>query len=354
MDPPQRDFLTELLETASPSGFETPTREAWLAYVREFADSVEVDAYGNAVVTYEGGDRAFAFEAHADEVGYMVTEVDDEGFLYLTPIGGADPSVSRGQHVTVHAADGPVDGVVGQTPVGVRESETPECDELEDQTVDVGAADGAEARALVGVGDPVTVSTAVSDLAGTRIAGRGLDDRTGCWTVAEAFRRAVVRGVDATVYAVITVQEELDSQGARMVRSDVDPDAVVAVDVTDAVDNPEVEGELRGDVRLGGGPVVTRGSANHPEVVRAVRDAAGAAGVPVQTQATGSATETDADAFYAAPSGCPSLSLGLPNRYMHTPVEVMDTADLDGAVDLLVALAEREAGGGPYRPDAEA
>jgi endoglucanase len=341
LDPDRRAFLDRLLETPSPSGFETRGQRVWLDYVSEFADEVRTDAYGNAVAVHEGdGDTELAVAGHGDEIGFIVRRIDDDGYVRVGSIGGADRTVSKGQHVTIHADD-PVAGVVGQTAIHLRETGEEEYDDIGDQYVDVGATDGEEARSLVSVGDPVTFSTTVSDLHGSRLAARGLDNRIGTWAAAEALRRAVEADVSATVHAVSTVQEEVGRQGARMVGFDLSPEAVVAVDVTHATDSPGILEKRRSPVELGGGPVISRGSVNHPVLVDEARAAAADAGVDVQFQATGTSTGTDADAFYTASGGTPTLTVGLPNRYMHTPVEVIDETDLRDLGALLGAMAAR-------------
>jgi endoglucanase len=341
MDDSPREFLFELLDTPSPSGFETPGQRVWVEYVDAFADEVRTDDYGNAVAVHHGAADApeIALAGHADEIGFIVRRITDDGFLRIGPIGGSDRTVSKGQHVTIHAEAGPVSGVVGQTAIHIRREEDDEYDDLKEQFVDVGATDRAEAESLVEVGDPITFSTTTESLHGDRIAGRGIDNRVGTWAAAEGLRQAVEQDVEATVYAVSTVQEEVGLQGARMVGFDLDPDAVLAVDVTHATDSPQLRDWERGAVQLGAGPVLGRGSANHPTVVRLAREAASEAGIDVQLQAAGVRTGTDADAFYTARGGIPSLNVGVPNRYMHTPVEVVDTGDLDAVADLLGAVA---------------
>lgn len=342
MDTPRRDFLDSLLETPSPAGFETAGQRVWVDYVGEFADEVRTDAYGNAVAVHEGcaDAPAVAFTGHADEVGYIVRTVEEDGFLRIAPIGGPDRTVSKGQHVVIHG-DEPVPGVIGQTAVHLREQGSEEYDALEEQFIDIGVESAEAAGDLVEVGDPVTVATRVQDLAGERLAARGLDNRVGTWAVADGLRRAVEADVDATVYAVSTVQEELGMQGARMIAHDIDPDAVVTVDVTHATDNPQLSTKQRGPVEVGSGPVVTRGSANHPVLVDLARTAASDADVEVQLQAAGTRTGTDADAFYTSRGGVPSLAVSVPNRYMHTPVEVVDLSDLDATATLFAAMATR-------------
>ncbi|MBB6645203.1 M20/M25/M40 family metallo-hydrolase [Halobellus ruber] len=351
MDDDRRAFLTDLLTTPSPSGFEAVGQRVWLDYVREFADDVWTDDYGNAVAVHEGdADASIAFGGHADEIGYIVRDITDDGFLRIGSIGGADRTVSKGQHVTVHA-EAPVAGVIGQTAIHLRDREDESHQDIAEQFVDIGAEDGEAAGDLVEVGDPVTVETRVRPLHGDRIAARAMDNRVGIWSAAEGLRAAVEAGVDATVYAVSTVQEEVGLQGAKMVGFDLDPDAAVAVDVTHATDNPDIPGKRVGPVELGAGPVVSRGSANHPSLVELARDAAEESGTDVQLQATGSRTGTDADGFYTSRSGIPSLNLGVPNRYMHTPVEVIDTGDLDAVAELLGAMAVGAADAAPFGLD---
>ena len=351
MEEERRSFLESLLKTASPSGFETRGQRVWTEYVDEFADEVRTDAYGNAVAVLEGSSEAsIAFAGHADEIGFLVRDVTDEGYLRLTPVGGSDPTVSRGQHVTVYG-DEPVQGVVGQPAIHLRETDDENGERISEQFVDIGATDGDHARELVSVGDPIVYATTSFELAGDRLAARGLDNRVGTWAAAEGLRRAAEREPDATVYAVSTVQEELGLQGARMVGYDLAPDAVVATDVTHATDSPGVPNHAQGPVELGEGPVIARGSANHPRLVELARTAADEASIDSQLQATGTSTGTDADAFFTARGGIPALNVGLPNRYMHTPVETVDLGDLDAAADLFAEMAVRATDAAPFAVD---
>ena len=353
MEDSQRAFLDDLLSTSTPSGFEAAGQRRWLEYVEPHADETHVDAYGNAVAVSEGAPDApnIAVAGHGDEIGLMVRSIADDGSLSLTRIGGSDRTVTRGQHVTVHAGNDPVDGVIGQLAIHLRESDGEGYSDIEAQYVDIGVEDGEAARELVSVGDPVTIDSEIAELAGDRVAARGMDNRVGIWTAAEAFRRAVQADPDATVYAISTVQEELGLRGAQMVGFEVKFDAVIAVDVTHATDQPDSPGDKGSDIELGAGPVVARGSANHPALVSAVRTVGEDAGVDLQLAAAGSRTGTDADAFYTASGGTPALNLGLPNRYMHTPVEVVDLADLDAAAELLATVAARAEKFAPFGVD---
>ncbi|SIR96674.1 M20/M25/M40 family metallo-hydrolase [Natronorubrum thiooxidans] len=339
MDQQRRQFLDGLLETATPSGFETAGQRLWIEYVEEFADEVRTDEYGNAVAVLEGGEPSVALTGHSDEIGFMVRDIEDSGAIRMTAIGGSDRTVSKGQHVRIHTADGVIPGVVGQAAIHIRDADDESIDDIDEQHIDIGATDADEAAELVERGDPITFDQTVSELANDRIAARGLDNRVGIWAAAEALRRAAEGDLEATIYAVSTVQEEVGLQGAKMVGFDLDPDAVVTVDVTHATDAPGTPSARKTGVELGGGPVVVRGSANHPVLVDAIRAVASEAGIDVQLQASGNRTGTDADAFYTSRGGIPSVNIGIPNRYMHTPVEVLDLEDLDAVADLLGEFA---------------
>jgi endoglucanase len=341
MDKTQRAFLEDLLNTASPSGFETPSQRVWIDYVEEFADEVRTDDYGNAVAVVEGGEPTVALAGHSDEIGYIVRDIGEDGCLRIARIGGSDRTVSQGQHVVVHTEDGPVRGVIGQTAIHLRDSAEESLQDVAEQHVDIGVTDQEAAAEQVERGDPITVEQRVSELAGERIAARGLDNRVGIWAAAEGLRRAATQEPAATVCAVSTVQEEVGAQGAKMVGFDLAPDAVVATDVTHATDSPSIPADRHSGVELGGGPVVARGSTNHPRVVEALRTAAEDATTELQLEAAGIRTGTDADAFYTARGGIPSVYVGIPNRYMHTPVEVLDLSDLDATATLLGAFGAR-------------
>ncbi|MDS0283216.1 M42 family peptidase [Haloarcula onubensis] len=351
MDDRRRQFLEELLSTPGPSGYEADSQRVWVDYVSEFADEVRTDDYGNAVATLSGGDTEVALAGHGDEIGFIVRDLTDDGFVRLGRIGGSDKTVSRGQHVTVHTADGPVDGVVGQTAIHLRENGDDDVPDVAEQHVDVGATDGDELADLVDRGDPITFQQTVTELENGRLSARGMDNRIGVWAAAEGLRRAAEQGVEATVHAVSTVQEEVGLQGAKMVGFGLDPDVAIAADVTHATDSPDSPGKRSTGVELGGGPVVSRGSTNHPVVVEALRETGEDADVDVQLQATGIRTGTDADAFYTSRGGIPSVNVGLPNRYMHTPVEVIDEGDLVGLADLLAGFAVRADEYAPFSVD---
>ncbi|ERG98349.1 MAG: cellulase M related protein [Haloquadratum sp. J07HQX50] len=350
MNDQQYEFLTNLLTTSTPSGFESAGQQQWIEYIEPYADSIQTDAYGNTVAVYDGDvntDVSIAFAGHADEIGFIIRDITEDGYLRLNRIGGADRTVSKGQHVTVHAEQ-PVGGVIGQTAIHLRNTGSEEYDDINEQFIDIGAPDKEAAQELVDIGDPVTIKTNVQPLHDSLMSARAMDNQVGLWAAAETLRQAAAAGVNPTVYAVSTIQEEVGVKGAQMVGFDLDPDAAVAFDVTHATDNPDIPGSQLGPIELGEGPVITRGSVNHPGLVSLARDAADHAELSVQLEAAGTRTGTDADGFYTARGGIPSLNVGIPNRYMHTPVEVIDTQDLEEVAKLACAMADLTAAYAPF------
>lgn len=335
-------FLKDLLETPSPSGFERRGQRLWSDYVAPFADKVESDPYGNVFATRNpGGSPKILLTGHADELGLMISHITDEGFLYFKAIGGVDRGLLRGQRVVIQGRPDPVPGVIGSLAIHLQEPEdgkkTPEFHEM---YMDIGAGSREDALKVVRIGDPATLQAGVVELGAGRIAARGCDNRTGTWAVAEALR--ILHGHGATlpaqVMAASTIQEENGLYGATMTGYRARPEIAIVVDVTHATDIPSCKKEKHGDIRLGAGPVISFGSSNHPTLCERFLEIAASKKIPVQLEANPRHTGTDADAIFLQRGGIPTLSIGLPNRYMHSPVEVIDLADLEAVPRLLAAF----------------
>jgi putative aminopeptidase FrvX len=343
MNDPARAFLTRLLETPSPSGFEAAGQRVWADYVRPHADAFESDSYGNALATLNpAGSPKILISGHADELGFMVGYINDDGFLYFKGIGGVDPALIRGQRVIVHGRGGDVQGVTGQLAVHLQTADDrKKVPEIHEMVIDIGARSRKAAEEVVAVGDAVTYAAGVHTLLEDRIAARGCDNRIGTWAAAEALRRIAARRgeLQACVVAASTIQEENGLYGATMAAYRVKPDVAIVIDVTHATDTPQATKSKHGDIRLGRGPVLSVGSSNHPVVNQRLRAVAEKAGIPLQTEINPRQTGTDADAIFLQRGGIPTVSIGLPNRYMHSPVEVIELADLDAIAELLAAFA---------------
>jgi len=340
------EFLKNLLNTPSPSGFETHGQKVWVDYVRPFADSVEIDAYGNAFATLNPesrkGDPTVFMSGHVDELGLMISHISEEGFLYFKGIGGVDRTLIRGQRVTVHGASGPIPGVTGLLAIHLQEpDDRNKVPELHTMHIDIGVSSRKKAEKLVRVGDPVTYSAEFQELSGGRFAARGCDNRIGAWAAAEALRLIWLqkKSLNAKVVAVSTIQEENGLYGASMAGYTVHPDVALVVDVTHATDIPNCSKPKHGEVSLGKGPVLSLGSVNHPVVNDYLRTVAKQQGIAIQVEANPRWTGTDADAIFKQKGGIPTVSIGVPNRYMHSPVEMIQYSDLEQTAELLAAFA---------------
>jgi len=340
------EFLKTLLNTPSPSGFETRGQKIWVEYVRQFADSVEIDAYGNAFATLNPkgakGDPTILISGHVDELGLMISHISDEGFLYFKGIGGVDKALIRGQRVTVHGSDGPVPGVTGLLAIHLQEpDDRNKVPEMHAMHIDIGVSSRKEAEKLVQVGDPVTYSAEFQELAGGRFAARGCDNRIGAWAAAEGLRLVSLRRdqLKAKVVAVSTIQEENGLYGASMAGYSVHPDVALVVDVTHATDIPNCSKPKHGEVLMGRGPVLSLGSVNHPVVNDRLRSLARKTDLPIQVEANPRWSGTDADAIFRQKGGIPTVSIGVPNRYMHSPVEMIQFSDLEDTAKLLASFA---------------
>ncbi|MDH4469583.1 MAG: M42 family metallopeptidase [Verrucomicrobiae bacterium] len=343
MKPSSRAFLKELLETPSPSGFETRGQQLWIDYVKPFADKVTVDSYGNAFATINPeGSPKILFSGHMDEIGMMVSFISEEGFLYFKGIGGIDQTLVRGQRVTIHSSSGPIPGVTGLLAIHLQEPEDrKKVPHLHEMYIDIGASSRKEAEKLVHIGDAITYTAGFVELAGGRFAARGCDNRIGAWAAAEAFCLVAKnrKNLKASVVAVSTIQEENGLYGASMAGYSIHPDVALVVDVTHATDIPNCSKPQHGDVRLGKGPVLSVGSTNHPIVNELLRSVAKSKKIALQVETNPRWTGTDADAIFCQKGGIPTVSIGVPNRYMHSPVEMIHFSDLQETAELLAAFA---------------
>ncbi|HET7461368.1 MAG TPA: M42 family metallopeptidase [Longimicrobium sp.] len=343
MEQSSYDFLKRLLDTPGPSGFETAAARVWRAEAEGIADRVEVDVSGNSAATLGSGGPRVMLAGHIDEIGLMVTHVDDDGFLYVDGIGGWDPQVLIGQRIRFLTRGGDVVGVVGKKPVHLmKPDEKEKAAKLQELWVDIGAKDRAAALERgVRVGDPGVVDCKLVELGGGLFASRSADNRIGAFVVLEVLRElAKGERPGAEVVAVATTQEEIGFHGggARASAYALDPRVALVVDLTFSTDAPGIEKKQVGDHKLGSGPVLARGSAIHPLVFERLAETAEAEGIPYTIQASPRFTSTDADAIYLQRAGVATGVISIPNRYMHSPNEVVSTEDVDAAVQLLAAF----------------
>jgi len=336
------DFFKKLLTTPSPSGYEGPIQDVVRDYLSEFCDDVRTDAHGNVIACKNpGADLRIMLAGHCDQIGMIVTHIGDEGFLYAAPIGGWDPMQLIGQRMTIYTASGPIPAVIARKAIHLlTDEEQKQQLKMKDLWLDIGAADKDEAASVVAVGDAVTLELGYQQMRGDLMNSPGMDDKTGVYVVIEALRRADAATLNCSLYAVSTVQEEIGLRGARTSAFGIDPQVGVAVDVTHATDCPTIDKKQDGDIALGKGPVIYRGPNMNHAVTDRLMAAADAKEIPFQLAASGRAQPNDANAIQINRAGVAAGLVSIPNRYMHSAVEMISLSDIDHAADLLAAFAE--------------
>jgi len=336
-------FLEQLVNTPSPSGHEARGQRVWLDYVKPFADETFSDAYGNTVaVLNKGGSPRLMLAAHADEICMTVNFINEHGFIYVRKMGGIDPAITKAQRVVIHSRDGAVKGVVGNVAPHLMKSDPDrKAPRIEDLFIDIGARNRQEAERLIRIGDPITLADSFELLRNDLAIARAFDNRVGTFAVAEALRQLKEESgkLRAEVLFVSNIMEEVGLLGARQIAYSLKPDAALVVDVTHATDYPTVSHHQHGDIKIGRGPTLTHGGCNHREMVARLESVAKAEKIKLQHEASSNSTGTDTDVIFWTRGGIPSALVSLPNRYMHSPVEIISLKDLEQIPRLLAAFA---------------
>jgi endoglucanase len=336
------EFLRRLCMAPGPTGFEAPVQELVRARVAALAPA-QGDPLGNVWAEFgPSGGAQVAVVGHADQIGLIVTFIDDNGFLSFATIGGVDPQLLPGREFVIHSAAGPVRAVGGRRPTHViPEAERGKAPEINEQFLDIGARSRDEALARVAVGDPVTFAGDFIELGGGVCASRAFDNRAGVYVAVRGLELYAQRVTNARYIAVSSVHEETTLMGAKALTHRLCPQVLIVVDGDFASDTPAADAKkLGGEIRLGGGPALGRGTGSNEALLALARDVADEEGIAVQIKAYGGATQTDADELMAAGETA-ALSIGIPLRYMHSPLEVIDSGDVEAAAQLVAALVVR-------------
>lgn len=339
MQESQVDFLKRLLRTPGPSGDEAAVAKIWRDEAKGFADKVYTDVRGNSYALITGDGPRVLLAGHIDEIGLMVSYIDESGFLYFAPIGGWDPQVLVGQRVRLLSHAGEVIGVIGKKPIHlIKSEERSQVTTIERMWIDIGVNSRDEALEYVRIGCVGVIDAPVYEMPHGRIVSRSIDNRVGAFTVLEALRLLSEDRPAASVVAVATTQEEITFAGAAAAAFSFDPQVAIVVDVTFTTDHPESNKHQQGDVKLGGGPVLARGSANSPLVYARLLEVAEHSEIAYTVQINPSYTGTDADAIHKTRSGVATGVISIPNRYMHSPNEMIALADLEASAQLIAAF----------------
>ncbi|MDO5554418.1 MAG: M42 family metallopeptidase [Planctomycetia bacterium] len=348
----EKEFFCNLIKTPSPSGFEENIQEVVRGYVAPFADRVETDVHGN-VIAVRNPESPFRImlAGHCDQIGFIISHIDPEGFVYILPLGGWDPSVILGTPVTVWSHKGPLAGVIGRKPIHLlNEDERKKVARIQDLWLDIGASSREDAEKHVAVGDVITVLLEAKPLLNELVTAPATDDKAGVWVVMEALRRIDPNKLKVGVYAVSTVQEEVGLRGSKTSAFGINPNVGIAVDVTHATDCPNIDKKQNGDIKLGSGPVIAIGPNLNNLLGRELFDLALSHSIPVQPGVEERITGTDAASIQVTGAGVATGLLSIPNRYMHTPIEIVSWSDMSAAADLLARYCESVSPDASYIP----
>jgi len=341
---PVPEVLRKLLTAPGPSGYEQAAAAVFRDAASAFAE-VSHDSVGSTVARVKGnaGGPLLAVIGHIDEIGLIIHHIDDDGFLWFSGVGGWDPIILVGQRVEIATRDGIVHGVVGKKPIHLlKDEERKQVPELRHLHVDIGAADGDDARGRVRIGDVAVIAGEPLEYPKGRMVSRSMDNRLGCFVAYEVARLvAEAGGAPGDVASVAVTQEEITFAGARTTAYTLRPDVAIVVDVTFSTDAPGSEEKELGSHKLGTGPVLTRGSTLDPQVFELLHTAGEEAGIPFTVAASARYTGTDADAVHISRGGIPSGVVSIPLRYMHSPVEMVQLDDVENTAKLIVAFAQK-------------
>jgi len=347
-----RSFLNALLSTPGVSGYEQAVQQIVREYAAPFADDIQTDLHGNVIATVNGtGGPTLMLDGHCDQLGMLVSHIDDAGYLFFQTVGGWDPQQLVGQRVTVWTTSDPVHGVISRKAIHLlTDDEKKKVVDPTDMWIDIGARDRDDAASVVSIGDAVTVQLGIQEMRNGLANAPAMDNRSGVWVVFEAMRRAAAQGVSCRLAVASTVQEEIGLRGARTAAYGIEPDVAIAVDVTHATDCPGIDKRQRGVINLGSGPVILRGPNINPRVGGRLEELAKRGDIPFQVAALGRAAPNDSNALQITRAGVATGLVQLPNRYMHSAVETIALSDLDAAAELLASFATELTGEDSFIP----
>lgn len=333
----QKQFLIKLLNEPSPSGYEEPVQKIWKNEVSKFCKNISKDSHGNiTAVLNPGNNKSILIVGHSDEIGLIVNYINDDGFIYVSSVGGVEPGILASHKVRIITKKGIVHGVIGRTSIHLQAKDEKKPVKLHDVWIDIGAKNRKEAEKYISKGDPIIFGEDFTQLVGYNATARCWDNRVGVYVVAEVLRNlAKVKNLKKTVYGVSSTQEETGVWGARGAAYSAKPTLAIAIDVTTATDNPGILKEKHGDTKVGNGPVITKGVRTSNAISDKLINIAVKKKIPYQIEVNSGNTGTDADPISQVRAGIPIGVVSLATRYLHSAVEILSLKDIDQTIELL-------------------
>jgi tetrahedral aminopeptidase len=334
----QKEYLINLVNTPAPSGYEEPVQKIWENEVKTFCPNITKDVHGNLTATLNPGkEKSVMIVGHSDEIGLIVNFINDEGFIYVRPIGGVDPNILASHRARILTKKGVVSAAIARTSLhlltpALRDKKL----ELHDIWLDIGAKNKKDAEKYISIGDPIVFGGDYEEMTNGTAMARCWDNRIGIYIVSETLRKlSKEKKLKHTVYGVSSVQEETGVWGAGNSAYNFKPNAAIAIDVIPCSDQPEIPKERFGDTKLGKGPVITRGVRTNNKMANELIDTAGRKKIPFQVDVDYGHTWTDADPISQVRGGIPIGVVSVATRYLHSSVEILNLKDIDQTVELL-------------------
>lgn len=334
----QKQFLVKLVNMPAPSGFEEPVQKVWKEEVEKFCPVINKDVHGNlTAVLNQGKENSVMIVGHSDEIGLIINYINDDGFIYVRPIGGVDPSILASHRARILTSKGIITAVIGRTSLHLlTQVQRDKKLEIHELWLDIGAKNRKDAEKYVSIGDPVIFGGDFEEMANGTATSRCWDNRIGVYIVAETLRKlAKVKNLKHTVYGVSSVQEETGVWGASNPAYNYKPKAAIAIDVIPCTDQPEISKEKFGLTKLGEGPVITRGVRSNNKLADELTAAAKRKKMKFQIDVDYGYTGTDADPISQSRGGVAIGVVSVATRYLHSSVETLSLKDIDLTIDLL-------------------
>lgn len=347
------EFLMNYLNTNSPSTYEVEGQKVWKEYIEKYVDEVEVDDYGTVIAKIKSSNSdnkknpyKVLIDAHADEIGFVVKRINDDGYIYIEPMGGIDYAVVPGTAVNIMTDGGIVSGVFGWIPIHQRDHKNPEVPSKEKVFIDVGASTKEEVEKLgVELGNFIVYDRKPEMMNGGKtIVSKSLDDKIGGFVIAEVARVIKEKKINLPfdLYIVNTVQEEVGLRGATMVTNYIKPDVNISIDVDFDNSNPLVSNTKYDDTRIGEGIILANFPAVHHKLLNLMKKVANKNDIAHQIRVgSGRHTGTNTDAYNLSNGGVVSGLVSIPLRYMHTPNEIVHLDDVESAIKFFTKLLKK-------------
>lgn len=338
------DIYERLHKCPSPSGSEQSAQSVVRDLVIPFVDDVSCDVHGNLIsvkrAKHNEKAKTLMLVAHVDEVGLMVSHIEDSGFIRFSKIGGVDTSILRGRDVQILHEGESIPGVIGCRPIHMKDHGEKDLD-ISDLWIDIGATSFSEAQNIISIGDSIVLSSCYHHLKNSFISGRGCDDKVGISILIKVLESLEKTELDVNVVFVSSVQEEVGLRGASTSAYNVNPDICIAVDVAHATDYPGIKKAKYGNIQLGSGPVISYGSDLTASIQKTLVNLAQEHSIPYQVLAQPGSSGTDVHAVQVSRGGCASGLISIPCRYMHTPTEVVSINDMYETVKVISMFCQK-------------